>query len=117
MTRQLVIRGRAPALALPVAPRRALAPVWIIGRASDLTWLIGGVLVAYGLLAAHLFLGVAAVTIYVLWVLAIDGPHVFATLSRTYLDRRERAARARLLRWSLAFFVLGPASVGLSVVA
>jgi hypothetical protein len=69
------------------------------------------------LLAAHLFLGVAAVTIYALWVLAIDGPHVFATLSRTYLDRAERIARPRLLRWSLAFFTLGPASVGLSVLA
>jgi hypothetical protein len=90
---------------------------WIIGRTSDLTWLIGGALVAYGLLAAHLFLGVAAVTIYVVWVLAIDGPHVFATLSRTYLDGRERATRARLLGWSLCLFALGPAAVGLSVVA
>lgn len=105
----------APAIALPNARAAAAAPpAWIIGRTSDLTWLIGGALVAYGLLAAHLSLGVAAVTIYVAWILAVDGPHVFATLSRTYLDREERAARATLLRWSLVFFAIGPASVALS---
>ncbi len=107
----------APAIGLAPEPARPVAPAWIIGRTSDLTCLIGGALVAYGLLAAHLFLGVAAVTIYAAWVLAIDGPHVFATLSRTYFDHDERAARSRLLRGSLAFFALGPATVGLSVVA
>ena len=106
-----------PAIALHAERARPAPRGWIIGRTSDLTWLIGGALVAYGLLAAHLFLGVAAVTIYMIWVLAIDGPHVFATLSRTYLDRRERAARATLLRWSLCFFALGPASVGVSALA
>jgi hypothetical protein len=66
------------------------------------------------MLGAHLFLGVPAVMLYMAWALAIDGPHVFATLSRTYLDPEERIARARLLRWSLAFFALGPASVALA---
>jgi hypothetical protein len=103
----------APAIAVP--PARAASPVWITGRTGDLTCLIGGAVVAYVMLAAHLFLGVAAVTIYVTWVLAIDGPHVFATLSRTYLDREERAARASLLRGSLCFFALGPASVLVSI--
>lgn len=117
LMRQLALRDWHSATALPAEQAPPAAPAWIIGRTSDLTWLIGGVLVAYALLAAHLFLGVAAVTIYMLWVLAIDGPHVFATLSRTYLDSGERAARARLLRWSLCLFALGPASVGLSVVA
>ena len=101
-------------------PRRPASPPrsdWVIGRTTDLTCLIGGALVAYGLLAAHVFLGVAAVTIYMVWVLAIDGPHVFATVSRTYLDRDERVARAGLLRGSLGFFALGPATVGLSALA
>jgi hypothetical protein len=105
----------APAIALTSERARPVAPAWTIGRTGDLTCLIGGALVAYGLLAAHLFLGVAAVTIYVTRVLTIDGPHVFATLSRTYLDKGERAARGTLLRWSLCFFALGPASVGLAV--
>ena len=100
----------APAIAVPLR-RDDAAPAWIIGRASDLTFLIGGALVAYAFLVAHVVFGVAAVTIYMLWVLAIDGPHVFATLSRTYLDDRERAARGALMRWSLCFFALGPASV------
>src|SRR5882724_6172193 len=103
-----------PAIAVPAERARAVASAWIIGRTSDLAWLIGGALVAYAFLAAHLFFGVAAVTIYMLWVLAIDGPHVFATLSRTYLDGRERAAHGALLRWSLCFFALGPASIAVS---
>jgi len=107
----------APAIVLGTERARAAGLTWIIGRTADLTCLIGGALVAYGLLAAHLFFGVAAVTIYAMWVLVIDGPHVFATLSRTYLDPGERATHARLLRWSLSFFALGPASVGLSVLA
>jgi len=104
----------APAIALSAGPERRGAPAWIIGRTADLTCLIGGALVAYGFLAAHLVFGVAAVTIYMLWVLAIDGPHVFATLSRTYLDGRERAAHGALLRWSLCFFALGPFAVAAS---
>jgi hypothetical protein len=107
----------APATSLRAVPLRPAQPAWIIGRRADLACLIGGALVSYALLGAHLLLGVAAVTIYVIWVLTVDGPHVFATLSRTYLDAEERAARARLLRWSLAFFALGPASVGLSALA
>lgn len=106
----------APALALPVTPPPPIRTTWIIGRRTDLAYLIGGAVVAYALLAAHVLLGVAAVTIYMVWVLAIDGPHVFATISRTYLDAEERAARAALLRTSLLFFALGPTSVALAVV-
>src|SRR5678809_85678 len=99
-----------PAAAL-ASPTRS---PWVIDRTTDLAFLIGGALLAYGFLAAHVVFGVAAVTIYMVWVLAIDGPHVFATVSRTYLDRDERAARARLLRGSLAFFALGPATIALA---
>src|SRR2546421_11376827 len=105
----------SPALAVSQPSARTIAPAWIISRRGDLAWLIGGAVVAYAMLAAHLVLGVPAVTIYMVWVLAIDGPHVFATVSRTYLDTRERAARARLLRGSLGFFVLGPATVAVAV--
>ena len=106
-----------PSGAATTTARARIETAWIIGRGSDLAFLIGGALVAYGLLAAHLVFGVAAVVIYCVWIVAIDGPHVFATLSRTYLDPVERTARARLLRWSLVFFALGPASVGLSALA
>src|SRR3954451_4660397 len=106
----------SPALAESQPSARTIAPAWIISRRGDLAWLIGGAVVAYAMLAAHLVLGVPAVTIYMVWVLAIDGPHVFATVSRTYLDTRERAARARLLRGSLGFFALGPATIAMSAV-
>lgn len=101
----------APALRLPLRSNASPRLVWVIDRTSDLTFLIGGALLAFAFLAAHAAFGVAAVTLYVVWILAIDGPHVFATVSRTYLDADERRARARLLFGSLAFFALGPATV------
>src|SRR5258705_12017518 len=104
----------APAIALSAGPERRGSPAWIIGRTADLTCLIGGALVAYGFLAAHLVFGVAAVTIYMLWVLAIDRPHVFATLSRPYPDGPDGAAHRALLPWTLCFFALAPASVAVS---
>lgn len=107
----------ADAIVFPPERMGRATSSWIMGRTGDLTFLIGGALVAYAMLAAHLFLGVAAVTLYMSWVLAIDGPHVFATLSRTYFDSDERAARRALLRASLCFFALGPATVGISLAA
>ncbi len=107
----------APALRIPLRSDAPPQLVWVIDRKSDLAFLIGGALVAFAFLAAHAVLGVAAVTLYVVWILAIDGPHVFATVSRTYLDASERRARARLLRGSLAFFALGPASVAIAMLA
>lgn len=107
-----------PPASLSVAGEvHAPALTWVISRRADLAWLIGGALVAWAMLAAHVLFGVAAVTLYMLWVLVIDGPHVFATISRTYLDPAERRARARLLRWSLVCFALGPAAVGASILA
>jgi hypothetical protein len=110
-------RSKLGAAAVAVSPGViASGPTWVIGRASDLAFLIGGALVAFAMLGAHLVWGVPAVFLYMFWVLAIDGPHVFATFSRTYLDPEERAARTRLLAGSLLFFAVGPAAVGLSLV-
>ncbi len=117
MPSSAALRNPTAASVLSAGSSARRPPAWVIGRTADLAFLIGGALVAYALLAAHLFLGVAAVTIYMTWVLAIDGPHVFATLSRTYLDADERAARAPLLVGSLGFFALGPASVAVSALA
>lgn len=110
-------RPRIANTAVATAPRflPSVRPTWVIGRATDLTCLIGGAVLSYGLLGAHLFWGVPAVFLYMFWVLAVDGPHVFATFSRTYLDPVERETRSRLLRWSLGFFALGPATVGVSI--
>ena len=50
-------------------------------------------------------------------MLLLDGPHLFATVSRTYLDARERKTRARLLWGSLGWFAAGPAMFAASVLA
>jgi hypothetical protein len=103
-------------MSVTAAAPEPLAPVrgWIIDRRSDLLWLLGSVGVSYAFVAAHAGLGVPAVALWWTWIVAFDGPHVFATLFRTYLDRQERLTRAPLLAGSLGFFALGPAMFGLS---
>lgn len=82
---------------------------WIIGPRDDLAWIIGSVAASYALLAAYHGAGLPVIPIILVWVLLFDGPHIFGTLTRTWLDRRERAERARLLYGSLALFAIGPA--------
>jgi hypothetical protein len=41
----------------------------------------------------------------------VDGPHIWATIARTYADPEERAARKKLLLYSLLFIVAGPVVV------
>lgn len=74
---------------------------WIISRRDDLIWFIGSALVSYlafGLMAA----GFPITLIYLLWFIGIDGPHVLATVTRTYFDKQER----RRLGWFL--WIIGP---------
>ena len=75
------------------APPRA---GWLVDRRQDLLSTVGGLAVSLMLLGLHLGAGVSGLVLWWVWVLTLDGPHIFATLSRTYLDRRERAARRRL---------------------
>ena len=60
---------------------------------------------------------VALVTLYVIWAVAFDGTHFFATYSRTVLDPDFRREHSALLRASMTVFVAGPAllAVALSV--
>ncbi len=89
---------------------------WLRGPASDLTFTIGGVFFSLAFLALHLAFGVSAVVLWWVWILAIDGPHIFGTLARTYLDRQEWRNRTRLFTGSLAWFAVGPLCVALSVI-
>ncbi|WP_224361533.1 hypothetical protein [Hyalangium versicolor] len=96
----------------------APAPVragWLVDRRHDLLSTVGGLGASLALLALHAAAGVNSLLLWWVWVLALDGPHIFATLSRTYLDRRERSVRARLLVGSLGWFAAGPLCFGLSV--
>jgi hypothetical protein len=99
-------------------PLTAAAPVragWLVDRRQDLLSTVGGLGASVVLLGLHLWGGVSSLVLWWAWVLMLDGPHIFATVSRTYLDRRERRTRGRLLLGSLGWFAAGPLCVGLSV--
>lgn len=87
---------------------------WIVNPRVDLLWFIGGALAAYALLAAHAAFHVDMIAVWFAWVVVLDSPHFFATITRTYLDREEMRGRKRLLLSSLLWFAVGPAVIGLS---
>jgi hypothetical protein len=84
---------------------------WIISGREDLVWFIGSVVSSYALFALYVGGILPLIPMVAAWAILIDAPHVFATFSRTYFDRTERAARKRLLWGSLLFFAVGPVMV------
>lgn len=85
---------------------------WIISRKVDLALVSGSALAGYFYLALHLIFQVPFSWLWWFWSVGFDGTHIFATVSRTYLDRQQRRQRAALLWGSLAaFFSLGPLMV------
>src|SRR5215216_4362102 len=82
-------------------------PKWIINQSADLTWFIGSGLVGYIALAL-LWLGAPLQPIYLVWLLGVDGPHVIATVSRTYFDRCERKRLGWWLWIIIPFLLIGP---------
>lgn len=84
---------------------------WITSRNFDLSLYIGACVTGYFLIYLNVALGVSALLLWWIWIVAVDGPHVFATISRTYLDAEERVRRKRLLIASLGWFLIGPACV------
>lgn len=95
----------------PRATAETFSLRWIIGARDDLVWFIGSVASSYLLLALYTSGIVPLVPMIFVWSVFIDAPHLFATYSRTYFDREERASRGRLLWGSLLFFAVGPAMV------
>jgi hypothetical protein len=80
---------------------------WIISQRDDLTWFIGSALVGY--LALSLMMnGFPVFPIQVIWMLGIDGPHVLATVTRTYFDREARRELGPSLWVIVPFVLLGP---------
>jgi len=99
------------------APLALVAPMragWLVDRRSDLLSTVGGTAASLVLLALHVVGGVDSLLLWWAWILLLDGPHIFATLSRTYLDKRERETRGRLLLGSLGWFAAGPLAFALS---
>jgi hypothetical protein len=98
--------ANAEIISTPVA--KAISLRWIISARDDLVWFIGSVVSSYLLLFLYVKGILPLIPMAAAWAILIDAPHVFGTFSRTYFDRAERQARARLLWGSLAFFAVGP---------
>jgi hypothetical protein len=101
------------AVAQPAPPLlRRLDTRWIISRGIDLTLINGSAVAGYLYLILFTALHVPASWLWWVWSIGFDGTHIFATVSRTFLDREARARHRALLYCSVAFFfTLGPALV------
>jgi hypothetical protein len=88
---------------------------WITNRNFDLIWYIGACLTSYLMIYLSVGLGVSALLLWWFWILSVDGPHVFGTLSRTYFDTQEWSERRKLLLGSLLWFSVGPLCVFASI--
>ncbi|MCP3100601.1 hypothetical protein LZ198_17155 [Myxococcus sp. K15C18031901] len=100
---------------LPLTASVAARTTWLVDRRHDLISTVGGLGASLALVALHVWGGVSAPVLWWSWVLVLDGPHLFATVSRTYLDAREWRTRRRLLVGSLAWFGAGPLCFAVSV--
>lgn len=87
-------------------PRRT-GPAWIISQRDDLIWFIGSALVGY-LALSLMWGGFPVFPIQVIWMLGIDGPHVLATVTRTYFDRQARKELGPALWVIVPFLLVGP---------
>jgi hypothetical protein len=72
------------------------ASPWIISRNQDLTWFIGGSLVAGLFLAVFATYGYAPYRLIILCAFALDGPHVYSTATRVFFDPAERRRTGKL---------------------
>ncbi len=82
---------------------------WLVSRRFDLALFFGGAPLALAMMVAVLGGGLSIVALTWVWILLGDGPHMFATLSRSYLDGEcLRGPHARLLRLSPLAFLVGP---------
>ena len=70
---------------------------WIIDKHNDLLWFMGACISGYILIYLNLGLGISAVILTWFWIMTVDGPHIFGTISRTYLDKQEWITRSPLL--------------------
>lgn len=83
------------------------SPQWIISKREDLTWFVGSSLIGYFALAA-LFAGFPATTFVLVWGLALNGPHLFTTATRTYFDKSARQRLGWRLWLIVPFLLVGP---------
>jgi hypothetical protein len=98
------------AVAQPAPPfARRLDARWIVSRSVDLTLINGSALAGYLYLFLFAAVHVPATWLWWVWSIGFDGTHIFATVSRTFLDAEARARHRVLFYGSLAFFFsIGP---------
>jgi hypothetical protein len=89
-------------------PSNAYSIRWITGRNYDLLWYIAACLTGYILIYLNVGLDVPVLLLLWIWIVSVDGPHVFGTISRTYLDKEEWKTRKGLFLGSLFWFLVGP---------
>jgi len=91
-----------------VNPSTAFTPsragtTWIISQREDLTWFIGSALAGYLAIALLWWRhDIWLLPLQAVWFFGVDGPHVLATVTRTYFDKAER----KKLGWFL--WIVGP---------
>ena len=100
--------GNLSTLSIPLGSRERDG--WIISRPEDLTWFIGPAIVSYTALAL-MFGGFPLTPLYLVWLIGIDGPHVLATVTRTYFDNNARRKMGPLLWVVVPAMLLGPLMV------
>jgi hypothetical protein len=102
------------AVAIEKAPARPAAR-WIVGPTTDVAWFILPVVTGYLCLYVNIAFGVSSFFIWWFWNVFTNGPHFYATISRTYLDREEWRRRGALLVGSLGWFLVGPAAIAVTI--
>ena len=90
------------------AIRPAPVPGWIGGPLFDLCFFFGSAVVALAAGLLMLTVPAAVLPVWFVWIWLLEGPHLFATWQRTYLDAEFRRQRPRLLLNSLAWLLPGP---------
>ena len=96
-------------LASPIAaaPGSRIRANWIISPREDLTWFIGSALAGY-LAVALMWAGFPLLILQMIWFFGVDGPHVFATVTRTYFDKAERKKLGGFLWILVPLLFVGP---------
>src|SRR5882724_9075202 len=81
---------------------------WIISPFNDLTWFIFSALGGY--FTILLFkTGMPLVPVFLAFTLVVDGPHVWSTMTRTYMDKSVRQKLKLQLFAIVPFLLIGPA--------
>ena len=88
-------------------------PGYIGGRRYDRAFFFGSGLLAAAFGAVTLLRPSLVVPIWWIFVVLFDGPHLFATLGRAYLDPADRRRLGRLLYTTPLWLLTGPIALGL----